>query len=43
MSRVFIKEMRGDSRGEAIDIYDHIDRDKLRKAYLVAKPRLGIM
>ena len=42
MSREFIKELRGDSRGEAIDIYDHIDHDELRKAYLAAIPRLGI-
>ena len=42
MNREFIKELRGDSRGEAIDIYDHIDPDELRKAYLAAIPRLGI-
>ena len=42
LSREFIKELRGDSRGEAIDIYDHIDHDELRKAYLAAIPRLGI-
>jgi len=43
LSREFIKELRGDSRGEAIDIYDHIDQDELRKAYLTAIPRLGII
>ena len=42
MNREFIKELRGDSRGEAIDIYDHIDPDELRKAYLASIPRLGI-
>jgi integrase/recombinase XerD len=42
MDREFIKELRGDSRGEAIDIYDHIDHQELRKAYLAAIPRLGI-
>ena len=42
MNREFIKELRGDSRGEAIDIYDHIDHKELRKAYLTAIPRLGI-
>ncbi len=42
MSREFIKELRGDSRGEAIDIYDHIDKQELKKAYLAAIPRLGI-
>jgi len=42
MSREFIKELRGDSRGEAIDIYDHIDPDEIRKAYLTSIPRLGL-
>lgn len=43
MNREFIKELRGDSRGEAIDIYDHIDNDELRKAYLTSIPRLNIV
>ena len=43
MDREFIKELRGDSRGEAIDIYDHIDHKELRKAYLTAIPRLGVI
>jgi integrase/recombinase XerD len=43
LSREFIKELRGDSRGEAIDVYDHIDHDELRQAYLAAVPRLGII
>ena len=43
MNREFIKELRGDSRGEAIDIYDHIDHQELRKAYLASIPRLGIV
>jgi len=43
LSREFIKELRGDSRGEAIDIYDHIDHDELRQAYIAAIPRLGII
>ena len=42
MNREFIKELRGDARGEAIDIYDHIDHQELRKAYLTAIPRLGL-
>ena len=42
LSREFIKELRGDSRGEAIDVYDHIDHDELRQAYIAAIPRLGI-
>ena len=43
MNREFIKELRGDSRGDAIDIYDHIDHDELRQAYLSTIPRLGII
>ena len=43
LSREFIKELRGDSRREAVDIYDHIDHGELRKAYVAAIPRLGII
>jgi integrase/recombinase XerD len=39
---VFLKELRGDARSEAVDIYDHIDPKELRRAYLAAIPRLGI-
>ncbi len=42
MRREFIQELRGDSRREAIDIYDHIDKEELRKAYLAHIPRLGV-
>ncbi len=42
MSREFIKELRGDRRRDAIDIYDHIDKEELRKAYLAFIPQLGI-
>ena len=42
MSREFIQELRGDTRGDAIDIYDHIDRDELRQAYLAHIPSLGL-
>ena len=42
MPREFVKELRGDRRKEAMDIYDHIDRDELRRAYLACIPRLGI-
>jgi integrase/recombinase XerD len=42
MQREFIKELRGDTRGDAIDIYDHIDREELRQAYLAHIPTLGI-
>jgi integrase/recombinase XerD len=43
LKREFIQELRGDSRREAVDIYDYIDHDELRKAYLAAIPRLGIV
>jgi len=43
LSREFLKELRGDSRGEAVDVYDHIDLDELRQAYLAAIPRLGLV
>ncbi len=42
MRREFIQELRGDVRGEAVDIYDHIDPEELQKAYLSCIPRLGI-
>lgn len=42
LNREFLKELRGDSRREAVDIYDHIDHKELRRAYLAAIPRLGI-
>lgn len=40
--RELLKELRGDSRNEAVDIYDHIDKKELRRAYLAAIPVLGI-
>lgn len=42
MPREFIQVLRGDKRRDAIDIYDHIDREELRKAYLACIPQLGI-
>ena len=42
MSRDFVKELRGDTRGEAIDIYNHIDKKELRESYLAHVPQLGI-
>jgi len=42
MPREYVKELRGDRRGEAIDIYYHIDREELRRAYLAYIPKLGI-
>lgn len=42
MSRDFVKELRGDTRGEAIDIYNHIDKKELKESYLAHIPQLGI-
>lgn len=42
MKREFIKELRGGTRGDAIDIYDHIDRKELRESYLAHIPALGV-
>lgn len=42
MRREFIQELRGDVRGEAVDLYDHVDPEELRKAYLACIPRLGL-
>jgi integrase/recombinase XerD len=42
MPRDFVKELRGDTRGEAIDIYNHIDKKDLRESYLAHVPQLGI-
>jgi integrase/recombinase XerD len=43
MPREFIKELRGDKRSDAMDIYDHIDRQELRRSYLAHIPELGII
>ena len=42
MPRDFVKELRGDARGEAIDIYNHIDKKELKESYLAHIPQLGI-
>lgn len=42
MPRDFVKELRGDIRHEAIDIYNHIDKRELRESYLAHIPQLGI-
>ena len=42
MPREFIQELRGDVRREAIDIYDHIDKEELKKSYLACIPQLGV-
>ena len=42
LRREYLKELRGDTRKEAVDIYDHIDKKELRRAYLAAIPLLGL-
>jgi len=42
MRREFIKELRGDSRRDAFDLYNHIDLKELKEAYLAAIPQLWI-
>ncbi|NYT02002.1 MAG: tyrosine-type recombinase/integrase [Methanosarcinales archaeon] len=42
MPRDYVKELRGDVRHEAIDIYNHIDREALRRSYLEHIPQLGV-
>jgi integrase/recombinase XerD len=43
MPRDFVKELRGDTRGEAIDIYNHIDKKELKESYLAHVPQLGTL
>lgn len=43
MPRDYIKELRGDARREAIDIYNHIDRKMLKESYLACIPQLGLL
>ena len=42
MPREFIQELRGDVRREAIDIYDHVDKEELKESYLACIPKLGV-
>lgn len=42
MRREYIKELRGDSRTGAFDLYNHIDLKELKEAYLACIPQLGI-
>ncbi len=42
MPREYIKELRGDSRNETMDIYDHIDEEELRRSYIAHIPQLGL-
>ncbi len=42
MPREYVKELRGDTRQETVDIYHHIDREDLRRSYLTHVPNFGI-
>jgi len=42
MNREYVQELRGDARRDAVDIYHHIQVDKLREAYLAAMPQFGL-
>ncbi len=42
MPREYVAELRGDSPKGAIDIYNHIDHEDLRKQYLACIPQLGL-
>jgi integrase/recombinase XerD len=42
MPREYVKELRGDIRGDAIDIYHHIDKRDLRKSYLSCIPKFNV-
>lgn len=42
MPREYIMELRGDARSDTMDIYDHIDEEELRAAYMECVPKLGI-
>jgi len=42
MPRDYVKELRGDSRKDAIDIYNHINYEDLRIQYLSCIPKLGL-
>jgi integrase/recombinase XerD len=42
MSREFITELRGDKGTSAMDIYNHVDHEELKRTYLSCIPQLGI-
>jgi integrase/recombinase XerD len=42
MPREHIKELRGDSKTETMDVYMHIDEKELMESYLAYIPQLGI-
>jgi integrase/recombinase XerD len=42
LSRDYVKQLRGDTRGETIDIYNHLDMQDVRKMYLACVPKFGL-
>jgi integrase/recombinase XerD len=42
MQREFVKWLRGDAMKEAIDIYNHINPEDVRRSYLAHIPQLGV-
>jgi len=42
MPRDYIKWLRGDAMNEAIDIYNHIDLEDVKRSYLAHIPMLGV-
>ena len=42
MPREYVKELRGDARGDVIDIYNHIDPEDLRRSYLATMPKFNV-
>lgn len=42
MNRDYVKWLRGDAMKEAIDIYNHIDSEDVRRSYLAHVPQLGV-
>ena len=42
MPREYVKWLRGDVMKEAIDIYNHLDENDVKKSYLVHIPQLGV-
>ena len=42
MKRELIKELRGETRRDAMDIYDHVDITGIRARAFAAIPQLGL-
>ena len=43
MLREFVQELRGDARKEAIDVYNHINKEEPEQSYLHHVPKFGIL